>query len=345
MSWATELLCDFYALSRFGPSAVCALAEYFTVIGAMDDLNTTHPPGNLRIKLLLDSLGIVIDSRLSGTLAPWVDVLSRTTPRSEAWADYLSALFSSHVADLESVSHGMGTGAYPFAERVAAIGEIADRLHAGVPGTDVIQLADASSARPVDSDVINAAWIARREDAKTPYDKLGKKAIDSITFIDRWHKRGATRPNGLDASGNPAGIPPASGGALSAADLLGRLQRTDEHAIVATPLVHLPRGAGLDLRVGRHFIAFRRSSTSAFDPLNRKQDPRSMQIAYEMAWDEKYMLHPGELVLGATLEYLVIPADLTAQVLTRSSYGRLGLLSATAVQVHPNLHGCLTLNS
>lgn len=68
-----------------------------------------------------------------------------------------------------------------------------------------------------------------------------------------------------------------------------------------------------------------------------------MQSLIRKGWGESFYLHPGELVLAATLEYIVMPADLTAQVITRSSYGRLGLLSATAVQVHPDFHGCLTL--
>lgn len=38
-----------------------------------------------------------------------------------------------------------------------------------------------------------------------------------------------------------------------------------------------------------------------------------------------------------------MPPDVAGQVITRSSYGRLGLLSATAVQVHPRFTGCLTL--
>jgi deoxycytidine triphosphate deaminase len=50
-------------------------------------------------------------------------------------------------------------------------------------------------------------------------------------------------------------------------------------------------------------------------------------------------LHPNEMALGATLEYMALPPDLGAQVVTRSSYGRLGLITATAVQVHPYFHG------
>jgi len=48
-------------------------------------------------------------------------------------------------------------------------------------------------------------------------------------------------------------------------------------------------------------------------------------------------------VLAATLEYVVLPYDLAAQVVTRSSYGRIGLITATAVQVQPGSHGCITL--
>jgi deoxycytidine triphosphate deaminase len=48
-------------------------------------------------------------------------------------------------------------------------------------------------------------------------------------------------------------------------------------------------------------------------------------------------------VLAATLEYVVLPGDLGAQVITRSSYGRLGLITATAIQIHPLFRGCLTL--
>jgi len=81
----------------------------------------------------------------------------------------------------------------------------------------------------------------------------------------------------------------------------------------------------------------------AFDPLASGSDPRAIQLDIELAWTERFVLHPNELVLGSTLEYIVLPKDLSAQVITRSSYGRLGLLSATAVQVHPHFHGCLTL--
>lgn len=95
------------------------------------------------------------------------------------------------------------------------------------------------------------------------------------------------------------------------------------------------------MRLGKHFIAFERSSTPAVSATDG--GARRLQAAVEKSWDDYFVLHPGELVLASTLEYMVIPADLSATVITRSSYGRLGLITATAIFIHPWFRGCLTL--
>src|SRR5262245_18868742 len=58
---------------------------------------------------------------------------------------------------------------------------------------------------------------------------------------------------------------------------------------------------------------------------------------------DKYILHPGSFVFGVTLEWLRLPGDLAAYVIGRSSWGRRGLIIATATGVHPGFKGCLTL--
>ena len=56
------------------------------------------------------------------------------------------------------------------------------------------------------------------------------------------------------------------------------------------------------------------------------------------------MLHPGEFVLGSTLETVSLPDDLAARVEGKSSLGRLGLLThATAGFVDPGFTGHVTL--
>jgi dCTP deaminase len=54
-------------------------------------------------------------------------------------------------------------------------------------------------------------------------------------------------------------------------------------------------------------------------------------------------LHPGEFVLGASLEYLYLPNLIGAYVTSRSSWGRAGLVIATATAVAPGFRGVITL--
>jgi dCTP deaminase len=57
----------------------------------------------------------------------------------------------------------------------------------------------------------------------------------------------------------------------------------------------------------------------------------------------KYVLHPGSFVLGVTMEWIRMPGYLGGYVVGRSSWGRRGLIVATAIGVHPCFTGCLTL--
>ena len=55
-------------------------------------------------------------------------------------------------------------------------------------------------------------------------------------------------------------------------------------------------------------------------------------------------LHPGEFVLGSTLENIELPGDLVARLEGKSSLGRIGLLiHSTAGYVDPGWKGHLTL--
>lgn len=65
-----------------------------------------------------------------------------------------------------------------------------------------------------------------------------------------------------------------------------------------------------------------------------------------VAWGARgeFVLPPGELWLGATLEKFYIPANIAAQVEGRSSWGRLGLLThITAGFIDPGFVGVITL--
>ena len=116
--------------------------------------------------------------------------------------------------------------------------------------------------------------------------------------------------------------------------------------LVVTPLLDPAQvGAGsIDLRLGTEFIETDRRSEAMIDPyLSPPESPSSEDRVGFVPLGEHLVLHPGQFLLGATLEFIRLPANLGAQVLSRSSWGRLGLLVATAVAVQPGFAGCLTL--
>jgi len=58
----------------------------------------------------------------------------------------------------------------------------------------------------------------------------------------------------------------------------------------------------------------------------------------------KYLVVPAhQTVLGATLEFIKLPADVSGQILTKSSIARTFVVIETAPWIHPSYRGCLTL--
>jgi len=128
------------------------------------------------------------------------------------------------------------------------------------------------------------------------------------------------------------------------------LRRMSEVALldrlVITPLLDKSQigPASVDLRLGSGFIEARRRDAHVIDPSDAK--PISNLITedrYEVPLGESLYIHPGQFLLGATFEFIRLPTNLGGQVLGRSSWGRLGLMVATAVTVQPGFGGCLTL--
>jgi len=58
---------------------------------------------------------------------------------------------------------------------------------------------------------------------------------------------------------------------------------------------------------------------------------------------DKFFLHPQSFALAVTLEWVRFPKDLAGYVIGKSSWGRRGLIIATATGVHPGFTGCITL--
>jgi dCTP deaminase len=99
--------------------------------------------------------------------------------------------------------------------------------------------------------------------------------------------------------------------------------------------------ASLDIRLDRHFRVFRNHREAYIDIREPAEDLTEGETIED---DEPFVLHPGEFVLGSTLERVQLADDLVARVEGKSSLGRLGLLvHATAGYVDPGWNGHLTL--
>ena len=135
---------------------------------------------------------------------------------------------------------------------------------------------------------------------------------------------------------------------LSAASLKERIfDQSDDFCI--TPILDWEKqisGASIDLRLDNQFIIITRTSLSCINPIQQRDFSSQIsqfQKLVKIPYGEEFVLHPNELVIGSTLEYLSFPNDLTAYVIGRSSWGRLGLIIATATSINPCFKGTLTL--
>jgi dCTP deaminase len=103
----------------------------------------------------------------------------------------------------------------------------------------------------------------------------------------------------------------------------------------------LVQPSSVDVRVDRRFRVFHNARYPYID-VRRPMDDLTELV--EVTGDEPFILHPGEFVLGQTLERVTLPDDLVARLEGKSSLGRLGLLiHSTAGFVDSGFSGNLTL--
>ena len=99
--------------------------------------------------------------------------------------------------------------------------------------------------------------------------------------------------------------------------------------------------SSVDVRVDRTFRVFH---NARYPYIDVKQPQEALTELLEIDGDEPFILHPGEFVLGSTLERVRLPDDLVARLEGKSSLGRLGLLiHSTAGFIDPGWDGHVTL--
>lgn len=100
--------------------------------------------------------------------------------------------------------------------------------------------------------------------------------------------------------------------------------------------------ASVDFRLGNYFKIYKRDKVQIIDP--GELIPVEAVETIEVPDGGQFILHPGQFVLGVTIEKIKVPYDLVARCEGRSSLGRLGIIiHSTAGFIDPGFEGTITL--
>lgn len=126
---------------------------------------------------------------------------------------------------------------------------------------------------------------------------------------------------------------------LSDRDILAEV---DKGRLGITPWdPELVQPSSVDVRLDRYFRVFDNSRYTHIDPALQQDE---LTTLVEPTGDDPFVLHPGEFVLGSTLEIVTLPDDLSGRLEGKSSLGRLGLLThSTAGFIDAGFTGHITL--
>jgi dCTP deaminase len=123
-------------------------------------------------------------------------------------------------------------------------------------------------------------------------------------------------------------------------------QLLDEGKIIISPKPDLDEqlgSASLDLRLSDEFMIFEHTKKPYIDTKN-PETFKDMTKMMKVSENDPFVFHPGEFVLGATLEEVELPADIAARIDGRSSLGRLGIvIHSTAGHIDPGFKGKIVL--
>ncbi|ODS30113.1 MAG: Deoxycytidine triphosphate deaminase [Candidatus Scalindua rubra] len=143
---------------------------------------------------------------------------------------------------------------------------------------------------------------------------------------------------------------PEGGGVLGKGEIFAYMEKPDiKERLIITPLIDYEDSideCSIDVRLGNEFIVMRKQTfpiLNVADQENLKTDIGRYQEEIRINFHEQFILHPRQLIIGSTFEYVKMPTDLMCYVSGKSTWGRMGLIVATATKVDPGFKGCITL--
>lgn len=128
------------------------------------------------------------------------------------------------------------------------------------------------------------------------------------------------------------------------------LKKEFKDRLVITPILNLTTqikkgSSSIDLRLGCNFKVPIRSQIDVLDPKREDYKVKKEKCFEEIyiSIGKEFILHPRQFALGQTLEWIHLPNNLCGIIMGKSTWGRDGLVIATASGVHPGYSGPLTL--
>jgi dCTP deaminase len=168
------------------------------------------------------------------------------------------------------------------------------------------------------------------------------KAVEDVGLLDGKPKF----PPAPSKKVNGKTEPPKSFAVLSKDEIAYRLWQPieNEESLVITPLLDLESfdQDSFDLRLGTHFLMPQVPPEPYVDLASQERETQSY-LHLNAPLGSYFVLPAHQTVLGATLEFVKLPHDISGEILTKSSIARTFITIETAPWIHPSYRGCLTL--
>ncbi|MCR9109691.1 dCTP deaminase [Marivita sp. XM-24bin2] len=132
---------------------------------------------------------------------------------------------------------------------------------------------------------------------------------------------------------------------LTKAKLIERINSGDADQIFIEPLLSDEQvgSVSVDLRLGCDFLVSVQTRMPSINLLG-EDDFSGPEMFFESARRDigkPFLIHPSQTVLATTLEYVGLPLNIYADIISRSSYHRLGISMTSMFQ--PGFRGCISL--
>jgi len=133
---------------------------------------------------------------------------------------------------------------------------------------------------------------------------------------------------------------------LSKSKLLERMALSSDKRLYIAPILEQSQlgDVSFDLRLGTDFMVSILTRKSYIGIVRSDDNFRGTESYFRNTRRElgdRFILYPSQIAITCTLEYIGLPVDVYADVISRSSFTRLGLHINTMVQ--PGFRGCFPL--